>query len=501
MKNVLRQGFSSSTSIQLPGVGSVESYQVLCRLFDAYFSKRQEVRSSVLDDHVFHDLEVLCGPNDDLLKNVFQAIDYTVTTMGAIQLQRWLYEPQVDRLALEQRQAVVSVLLANERLLRDFDAQLRRIKAAEGDILWFWKNIQSLVRRLTEVGQTSGVLGINKSSVASEAYKWSLDVCLPFYMPLMMLVSVSFLGSVMPPSTIGLMLGDGLYNGLRGTYYVYSMYDLVQFERVVNHVRKNMHTKMNAVAALCSASKVMGTAIHDHAAFNILFPHADALRNVVDKQTAETQALLDLLATNTFSEEPSFWSRQGRVIAAFNMMRDVKDSFIGTMTIIGQLDAYVSIAKLYKKYAHHEHVHFSFARYQQADKPHVALHNFWHPTLNPAKVVVNSIELGAQGAARVAVITGPPAGGKSITLKAITLCILLAQTIGIVPADAMMFTPFDCIKTYMKMTDKVGLASLFQAEVRQSNELLKTTRMLAATKGFAFFSFRRIAYWYDHELW
>jgi DNA mismatch repair ATPase MutS len=476
----------------MPGLGTVEMEQVLYRLFDAYEAKCPESTSSILDACVFSDLEILCGPADDVGNHVFRAIDYTITAAGSIQLQRLLYEPVTDSSLLERRQAIVSILLGNASLLQALDMQLQRVKGAESDILWFWKNIQSMVRNLTEVAQIASCFGINKSPFASECWKWGFSVLLPPCVSLSTSFAISSMGSMVVGPLIGYfpwisgVVSSGLGVGLKGLHMTGSLYNTVQKEKMINHLRKILHSKMNAVAALCSASKVMGAAMHEYTAFNTLFPHAEDLSNIVDQPSPDSKALLDLLETNTFNEEPSFWSRQGRVIVAFNLMREVKDSFVRTMKIIGQLDAYVSIAKLYKKYARHPQAHFSFVQYQHADKPHLELTNFWHPTLNPDTVVVNSIELGAGGTARSAVITGPNAGGKSITLKSITLCILLAQTIGIVPADAMTFTPFSSIKTYMKMTDTVGSASLYQAEVRRSNELLQATKTLAATKAFAF---------------
>ena len=80
------------------------------------------------------------------------------------------------------------------------------------------------------------------------------------------------------------------------------------------------------------------------------------------------------------------------------------------------------------------------------------------------------------------VLTGPNEGGKSTMLKALTLCLQLAQTTGIAPAAAMTFTPFHSIDTYLNITDDIGAGnSLFKAEVLRTQQLID--RVATATPG------------------
>jgi DNA mismatch repair protein MutS len=80
---------------------------------------------------------------------------------------------------------------------------------------------------------------------------------------------------------------------------------------------------------------------------------------------------------------------------------------------------------------------------------------------------------------RNVILTGPNAGGKSTFLKGLALNIILAQTIGIVPARHMSLTPFNSINTYLNIPDDTaGGKSLFKAEVLRAQQLLMNTKAL-----------------------
>ena len=104
----------------------------------------------------------------------------------------------------------------------------------------------------------------------------------------------------------------------------------------------------------------------------------------------------------------------------------------------------------------------------------VKLEGFWNPMIDPDVVVPSTIELGGTNPAKNAVISGPNAGGKSVSMKAITLCILLGQTFGVAPAKRMVFTPFSSINTYLNIKDDVAMGrSKFRMEALRANDLIE----------------------------
>jgi DNA mismatch repair protein MutS len=192
-----------------------------------------------------------------------------------------------------------------------------------------------------------------------------------------------------------------------------------------------------------------------------------------------TSMLLKSLLSGSFKGEPRFLCNKGNVLNVFKQIFQVKDNLINSMKAVGEIDAYLSIAKLYKKFKNHQNVTYSFVDYvDNAKTPCININDFWHPILNPKTVVVNDIELGNKEKPNNVVITGPNAGGKSTVLKSVAIAIVLAQTFGIAPAKSMVMTPFTLISTYLNIADTEGRESLFQAEMRRAQELLHDIKAL-----------------------
>ena len=178
-----------------------------------------------------------------------------------------------------------------------------------------------------------------------------------------------------------------------------------------------------------------------------------------------------LLKTTTFEGEASLVSNKGAILKAYGLLHEVKGQLEEAMAAAGTLDLYASLATLVKEH-HEKHAQFCFPVYLRAECPSIELTHFWHPLIDPDKVVTNSIVFGNHERNN-AVTTGSNEGGKSTMLKSITLCILMGQTVGIVPAQSLTFTPFHTISTYLNITDDIGAGnSLFKAEVLRTQALV-----------------------------
>ena len=68
-------------------------------------------------------------------------------------------------------------------------------------------------------------------------------------------------------------------------------------------------------------------------------------------------------------------------------------------------------------------------------------------------------------------------------IKSIIECIILGQTIGIVPAAELSITPFANITTYLNIPDCQGKESLFQAEMNRCLNQLKTLEEALVASG------------------
>ena len=196
--------------------------------------------------------------------------------------------------------------------------------------------------------------------------------------------------------------------------------------------------------------------------------------------------LVKLLQTNTFAGESSFFSLSGRVLAAHKLTVSQRDKFAGAIELMGELDACVSAAKLYKQFEERR-VNFCFADIAQQSKPHIKLQGFWNPFVDYNVVVENDLELGGSRAKQHVVLTGSNTGGKStIGLKGTLIGMYLAHTLGLAPAAACELSVFTDFSSYIHVVDDVASGeSAFQAEINRANSLIKAVKSLKQDQ-FAF---------------
>jgi hypothetical protein len=84
------------------------------------------------------------------------------------------------------------------------------------------------------------------------------------------------------------------------------------------------------------------------------------------------------------------------------------------------------------------------------------------------------------------IITGPNGAGKSTYIKAVIECIILGQTVGVVPASEFIITPFANITTYLNIPDCQGKESLFQAEMSRCYQQLQMLEKAEQHNEFSF---------------
>lgn len=256
-------------------------------------------------------------------------------------------------------------------------------------------------------------------------------------------------------------------------------------ENYYNNLTNYLQMQMISVGTIIRAMHLFSEEIKHNKTVQEGLTHHKHLTSLFDTKSAlvseKLHTLVQLLMTNTFTKKPSYLSLKGRVFAAYALMKEIKNDLAPALLALGEIDAYVSSATLYNEYQGKPNG-FCFAQYLQQDTPYIKMDGMWNPFLPSEKAVANSIELGGSKPLNV-ILTGPNAGGKSTFSKGLTLNVLLAQTIGMVPAAKLALTPFEKINTYMNITDDTaGGNSLFKSEVLRAQELLQTIANLDKKK-------------------
>lgn len=491
--------------VQVPELGSVEKLNLAYQVFalNDYAAKRFITPTPVLNENVFHDLEILCGSKSTPNSHVFEKINNTQTAVGGIELQKMLFTTTNDVELLQKRQQAIAKLVKDEKLMQSLSNHLEKIKIAENEMFWFWKSIDEAVNMYFNKVYFPEK---SKSEVGLETYALWKTVGAPVfwasYPVLAMYITYKLIHHVEPRAVGGRSFWDWMHNCyvrpftepnvpgivklLLGSSIALilvadgaSVYGAVKNSIEYNKISNMIQQKMINVATYTNSMSRLGKLVEGNAELKTLFPEYKSLIRVADGKRAEdAKELIHALRTDTFKGQPSFFSHKGRVLASFKKMFDEKDNIVSALKTAGQIDAYVSIAKLYKQYENNENARYCFVEYAASDKPYVKIDEYWHPFLNPKTVVTNSIELGGNLPNRDIILTGPNAAGKSTALKSITLALILAQSFGIAPAKSMTLTPFAKINTYLNIADSEGRESLFQAEMNRAQALLNSIRSL-----------------------
>jgi DNA mismatch repair ATPase MutS len=115
----------------------------------------------------------------------------------------------------------------------------------------------------------------------------------------------------------------------------------------------------------------------------------------------------------------------------------------------GEVDAYVSMAQFVVDHQviqnnAGEPIRVCYSEFiENSHESILSAVNVWHPIISSGSVRPSSITLGGSPAnPRNAVVTGPNAAGKSVSLKSLLVNSIMAQTFGIACAESFKLTPF-----------------------------------------------------------
>ena len=326
-------------------------------------------------------------------------------------------------------------------------------------------------------------------------------------------------------------IGSYIYIGFFVLSYVWGIYNTFVMSSTYNKIINVFHGKLNKLRVWVSSSisfynmvcslgisaSVISTDLHNR------------IKTVLRHPT-----IVLLLERELFNNSPSLFSNKGIILKVYREFLDCKEKCVELVEplceLVGCMDMWCSLAKWYITGSAITANCKSFCEYLGDDKPKVVGTDIWniccttpicndvcigttslipqqnsslnceetiHPDsvtddINTDIIVVDATSNSTAmcSISNVAVITtsnatinpintnnllitGPNSSGKSTYIKSIIECILLGQTVGIVPAKQFQFTPFHHITTYLNIPDCQGKESLFQAEMNRCYQQLQ----------------------------
>ena len=204
---------------------------------------------------------------------------------------------------------------------------------------------------------------------------------------------------------------------------------------------KELHIHTIHMARAMNAMQKLAGMVCDHEVFRASCT-AEHMHEVIGHPSEDLKKLFDVLKESTFtlSKAKSHIYARGNVLLAHQMFGKVKDELVPLLQGIGELDAAYAMASNIKARQHSD-TPFTFVEFVPDVQATIKLEQAWLPMVK--QPVANTITLGGGAHPNKIIITGPNGGGKSVFLKTLGCCVLLAQSWGIVPARKAQMSLFD----------------------------------------------------------
>lgn len=485
-------------NVSLPQLGDTEKMRLLYKLFAL---ADQEAQPSIQKQHVadfFKNINMFCGKENDVTAHLFKHIDKTHTTAGKIELQKMLAEPLCDIAELTRRQSAVKTLVENQELFDQLSERMNQLADAESAMLWFFKESDLLSEECIDTAYFKNKFfkRFNHNATMLEANKLCTQLLSPamsFALPFIISFGIMALNEITDGKTPSLKKeykalkkvltgGDGnepqiITLGLFGTCILGALYFTLPKAIKSQKTYNLIHEKMIPAALYVDTLKSIGDLVSEHEA---LAAFASTLQTTAEPE--KVKKLFTLLEKPTFQGSPSFFSHQGRALAAFKIMQLVKDNMVASIKTIGQLDAYLSLAKLYKTHTGNTQTPFCFAEFIDDEKPRVIIENFW--MLGTSKEpLLSSINLDTK--TQGSLITAGPNQEKTAVITNLTLALLLAQTCGIAPAKTLIITPFSMLLPAITPAHSFTTQTSCEAAIDRSLSILSAAQNLRTSQSLS----------------
>lgn len=200
------------------------------------------------------------------------------------------------------------------------------------------------------------------------------------------------------------------------------------------------------------------------------------ISNIQDQQGADLVARLK----HSRYQKKSCWLFSTPAVHTFlYKIYQQEKYFAEVFASIAEMDAYNAIAtKIIASQGTNNQM--CFVSFLDNEKPSITIKGFWNVLVKGA--VANDIV-----EQRHIILTGPNAGGKTTSIRAILQNIIIGQSFGVAAAQVCEFTMFDMIYSYLNISDDlVNGLSLFASEVKRAQEIIESIKTLAPQKKFFF---------------
>ncbi len=257
---------------------------------------------------------------------------------------------------------------------------------------------------------------------------------------------------------VGATMSTLLFDYQWGNAVLTSSRRIVSMHRELNQLQQRVSDVAQCLKSITDLHKL----VYGNEEFGSSFDMNES--DIVDR-------FIEKILNKRFLQKSDYVYSRGHVLVMHQNIKRMRRSLIPLLHSIALLDAYCSIAQVYKEYQDKD-VTFSFAKFLDSPMPLIKYDGVWLPLLQSDSAITNNLFLGDDQPGKM-IITGPNGGGKSTILKTYGVAAVLAQSWCIVPAKTAQQTLFTTIRTSLAPHEDLekGL-STFMAEKKVMSELL-----------------------------
>ncbi len=475
------------------------------------FSRTHKTGNEIITHHAVKDLHILSGTIQNPGHSLLSSLGSPMTVTGEIMLANLLISPITDIEVLQKRQRALKYLIEHPKVIFQIEEQLIRYAADEDGLIALLDPSDAVNSpHFDEIDYQTYIPGLTSDASYEEIARRlndTISVMSALNVPIG-LIGSTLLGkfdsqygfiqgllnsAINLPSNMNMVISEmhHHFQGLPppakiftlGSFVVLQMIAIYQSYRLFQDNRAAytfvMERSRRPGRALESARELKRLAQYHPVLEDILNHYSGFLKF---RNSTQIQEIVTLLkdAPEKAPDVLSYLStNMGRYKRSLMLLRRNHIPLIRIMQATGEIDAWLTIAKLLRSSYYRENNPLCFAQYEVSEQPNIEIQGFWNPLLHPSIAISNDLAASQSIPPANIIITGPNAAGKSNAMGAVALNVTMAQTMGISPAESFKLTPFSFIHTHTVIEPEMitGVSS-FSAESKRAIQLLQKLRTL-----------------------
>lgn len=445
--------------------------------------------NSIIDQTTQSDLDIVRKDR----KTLGDVVNNTITISGRKRLDHFLLNPTVSLDTLAQRQQFLSCLIANNALYSSLEELLGQLPEHEVVMHNAEDKDPIAQKALERVYFSLPLLKRYNTSPYALYLGYVMHVtglCAPLVEHIVLHLGIDLLAHKSHCSHHGHDHHHGhnhdhghrkknnanlTYYGLQTLHWALHVPGLYEMGSDIKHralMMKYLQNEMIHVSHYIKRSRDMYMVLKKHDVASSALESYIVLNNFfgLSAECSDScKRLLALLESGTFTGSASVWNNAGNVLAAYHLYRACQDELLLLVQAIGEIDVWVGSARLLKNKTEAEP--WCFVTFSSDESPRLIAKNVRHLFINKDKIRTWDVSTDK---GNHTFITGDNGSGKSTYLNGTGHAIILAQTLGIVPAESFQIKPFAQICTYRFIEDNIFEGtSRFYAECARIDTILK----------------------------